>query len=177
VSQAAGAQGVDEQGNDLRVGGGAAFADEVGVELKMFAQTALLLAFVAEKLRDGEPLDGLFVTALVRGDHARERRRHFRPQRNFTVTFVFEIIKLRDNFFAALGCEEFERFERRAVVFAEAVTARDRPPFFKNKLARVGAPNVRVRQRFGIKIAKSGQSFHASRLKNAGRKEKTNHGK
>ena len=69
---------VNEQRDQFRVRRRIAFADEVGIELEMFAQTALLLFLVAEELRDGEPLDGLFVIAFVRGDHARERRRHFR---------------------------------------------------------------------------------------------------
>jgi hypothetical protein len=68
----------------------------------MFAQTALLLAFVAEKLRDGEPLDGLFVTALVRGDHARQGGGHLRTERDLALPFVGEIVELADDFLAAL---------------------------------------------------------------------------
>jgi hypothetical protein len=43
-------------------------------------------------------------------------------------------------------------------------------------LARVGAPDVGVGQRFRIKIAEPGQSFHKSapKLEGAGEKEKGN---
>ncbi len=108
----------------------------------MFAQTAFLLAFVAEQLRQREPFDGLFVIAFVRGDHARKGRGHFRPQRNGAFTLVREIVELADNFLAAFGGEKFQRFERRAVVFAEIVTPGRFAPFVKNELARVGAPSV-----------------------------------
>ena len=108
----------------------------------MFAQPALLLAFVAEQLRDGEPLGGFFVIALVRCDHARERRRHFRPQGDFAPAFVGEVVELPDDFLAALGGEEFQRFEGWAVVFAEAVAPGGFAPFVENELAGVSAPNV-----------------------------------
>ena len=99
--QAEGAQGVDEQGQQFGVGGGTRFADEVGVELKVFAQAALLLAFVTEKLGDGEPLDRLLVMALVGGDHAGQGGRHFRAERDRAFALVQKIIKLADDFLAA----------------------------------------------------------------------------
>ena len=132
----------------------------------MFAQASFLLALVAEELRDGEPLHRLLVIAFVRGGHARERGRHLRAQRDFAVALVLEIIELADDFRAALGGEEFQRFERRAVVFAEAGALGNRAPLVKNILARVGAPHVGVREWFGIKIAETGQSFHAAQDKN-----------
>ena len=126
----------------------------------MFPQPALLLAFIAEQLRDGEPLDGLFIIAFVRGDHAGQRRRHFRPQRNGAFPLVHKVVELADDFLAALRREQFQGFQRRTVVFAEAVAAGNFAPLVKDILARVGAPHVVVRERFGIKIAESGQSFH-----------------
>ena len=123
-----------------------------------------MLAFVAKELRDGEPLDGLFVIAFVRGDHARKRGRHFRPQCHGAVALVGKIVKLADDFLATFGGEEFQRFQRRPVVFAEAVAAGGGPPFVENELAGVGAPHVGMRERFGIKIAESRQSFHAARV-------------
>ena len=83
-------------------------------------------------------------------------------QGNFAFALVHEIIELADDFFAALGGKEFQRFQRRAVVFAKAVAPGHAAPFVENVLARVRAPHIRVRQRFGIKITKSGQSIHSS---------------
>ena len=159
-------QRVNQQRNQFRVRRRIGFADEVGVELEMFAQPAFLLALVAEQLRDGEPFDGFLVIAFVRGDHARQRRRHFRPERDGAVAFVGEIVKLADDFVAAFGGEQFERFERRAVVFAEAVAPGGFTPFVENVLAGVKTPSrVAGRQGFGIKIAETGQSFHKSAAK------------
>ena len=82
-------------------------------------------------------------------------------KRDVAVAFVHEVVELPDDFLAALGGEQFERFQRRAVVFAKAVAPGGIAPFVENVLARVRTPHVLVRQRFGIKIAKSGQSFHS----------------
>jgi len=38
----------------------------------------------------------------------------------------------------------------------------------ENELAGISAPNVGVRQWLGVKIAKTGQSFHAAKLKVSG---------
>ena len=127
----------------------------------MFAQPAFLLALIAEELRDGEPFDRLSVVTLVSGDHAGERRRHFRSQRHGPVAFVGEVVELPDNFVAALGGVKLERFERRAVVFAEAVAARDPAPGVEDVIADVGAPHILMRERFGIEIAETRQTFHA----------------
>src|SRR5579859_2562662 len=50
--------------------------ENVGIKLKVLAETALLMAFVAKELRYGEPLERFFVIALVRRDHAREGGGH-----------------------------------------------------------------------------------------------------
>jgi len=79
----------------------------------------------------------------VRGDHARKGRSHFRAQRNGAFALVREVVELADDFFAALGRKKFERFERRAVVFAEIVTPGRFAPFIENEPSRVGAPSGR----------------------------------
>src|SRR6185369_4905924 len=90
--------------------------------------------------------------------------------------FVLEVIELPHDFLAALGREQFKGFQRRTVVFAKAVAAGGLAPLVENELPRVRAPDVGVGQRFGIKIAETGQSFHKSAPKvRGGRgKEKTN---
>lgn len=103
--QAEGAQGVNEQGQKFGVSRGTRFADEVGVELKVFAQAAFLLAFITEKLRDGEPLDRLLVMAFVGGGHAGQGRRHFRAERDGAFALVNKAIKLADDFLAAFQGE------------------------------------------------------------------------
>ena len=128
----------------------------------MFAQPAFLLAFVAEELRDGEPLDGFLVVAFVRRDHASKRWRHLWAQRDLAISLVLEVVKLTDDFRAALGGEEFERFERRAVVFAKAVTPGDIAPLGEDVLASIRTPHVFVRNRFRIKITKAWETFHKS---------------
>ena len=59
------------QGDQFRIRRDIRLAENVGIELEVFAQPAFLLALVTEELRDGEPFDGLLVIALVRGNHAR----------------------------------------------------------------------------------------------------------
>ena len=100
------------------------FADDVAVDLVMFAQPAALLFFVTKTLRDGKPLQRLFEFALVRRDHARQRRRHFRPQRDFAFAFVGEIEKLRDDFRAAFLSVKIGRLEDRAVPFDKPIAPR-----------------------------------------------------
>src|SRR5947207_1443244 len=156
------AERIDQQRDQFRVGSRIGLAEDVGIQLEVFAQPAFLLALVAEELRNGEPFDRLFVVARVRSDHAGECRRHFRPQRHGAVAFVGEVVELADDFVAALGGVKLERFERRAVVFAEAIAASDLAPGFKNVIAHVGAPDILVRERFGIKVAKTRQTFHGS---------------
>ena len=156
-----GAKGIDEQCNQFGIGGGMGLAEDVGVELEVFAQPALLLAFVAKELRDGEPFDRLFVVARVSRNHAGESGGHFRAQCHGALALVRELVELSDDFTAALGRVQLERFERGAVVFAEAVAARYVPPIFKDVIAGIRAPHVLVRERLRIKIAETRQTFHA----------------
>src|SRR5216110_2728854 len=101
----------------------------------MFAEAALLLAFVTKKLRDGKPFDGLFIIALGLGNHAGEGGSHLRAERNSAFAFIYEIIELADDFIAAFGRIEFQCFERRAIVFGEAVTAGGFAPVGENEIA------------------------------------------
>src|ERR1051325_7338796 len=126
----------------------------------MFTEPAFLLAFVAEELRKREPFDGLFVTSLMCRNHTGQRWSHFGAQRNFAIPFVFKVIELTDDFGAALGGVKFERFEWRAVIFAKAITAGHVAPLIENVLAGVGAPHVRMWERFGIEVPESGQAVH-----------------
>ena len=89
------------------IGGDIAFANDVCVELEVFAQAAFLLALVAEQLREREPLDRFLELPLLGADHARQGGRHLRPQRDDTFAFVHKVVELADNFIAALGGEEF----------------------------------------------------------------------
>ena len=71
------------------------------------------------------------------------------------------MVELSDDFAAALGRVQLERFERGAVVFAEAVAARYVAPLFKDVIARIRTPHVLVRERLRIKISETRQTFHA----------------
>ena len=77
------------------------FPDNVAVELKMFAQPAALLFFVAETLADRKPLERLPEFAFVRGHHAGKRWRQLGAHRDFALAFVSEIEKLSDDLRAA----------------------------------------------------------------------------
>ena len=159
--QAKGAQGVDEQRDQFRIGGRIRFPEDIRIQLEMFPQAAFLLSFVAEQLGQGEPFNGLLIIALVRGNHAGQGGSHFRAQRDGASALVRKVVELPHNLLAALGGEEFQGLERRAVVLPERIAPGGRPPFFEDVLAGVRAPHIHMRQRFGIKVSKSGQSFHA----------------
>src|SRR6516225_2985274 len=100
----------------------------------MLAKPAFLLSLIAEQLRESKPLDRFLVVALVRRNHARQRGRHFRPERNFAVPFVDKIVKLSDDFLAAFCGIKFKSFQRRAIIFTESVTTRHIAPMIKNVL-------------------------------------------
>ncbi len=165
LGQTEGTQGINEQRDKFGVRRGIFFPDNVRVELEMLAQAAFLLAFVAVKLGNREPFNRLFVLALVRGHHARERGRHFRAERDVPFALVCKIVKLSDDFIAAFGGEQFQRLERRAIVFAKIIAARHFAPFIKDILAGGGAPNIGVRQWLRVKVTETWQSFHALKLK------------
>src|SRR5271166_6924902 len=101
----------------------------------------------------------------MRGDHARQGWGHFWAEGNRAFALVHEIVQLVYDFIAALGRKQFERLERRSVILTKTVTPGNVPPFTKNVLAGVRAPHILVRKRFGVKVAKTGQSFHARKLR------------
>ena len=62
------------------------------------------------------------------GDHARQRRRHLRPQRDRAAAFIREVVELLRDLFAGLLLEELEVLEQRPVVFDKAIATRDFAP-------------------------------------------------
>src|SRR5262245_33651066 len=114
----------------------------------MFAQSSPLLFFVTEKLTSGEPFERFLEFALVRGDHASQRRRELGTHGHFAFAFISKVEKLIDDFRAALFLVQLGRFQHRAVPFNEAVTPRNFAPASKDVIAR----RALVRK----KIAKTG---------------------
>jgi hypothetical protein len=112
-------------------------------------QAPLLLSLVAKELRNREPAHRLPQGVRPRTNHARNRWRHFRTQRNRSPAFVFEVVELSDDLLPALLRVEIEGLKRRAVVFDEAETARYVTPTLKQPRA--------LREGVGIKIAKTGK--------------------
>src|SRR5260221_5379845 len=96
----------------------------------------------------------------MRGGHARQRGRHLWAEGDRPLALVVEVIKLSHDLLAALGGKQFERFERGAVIFPEAVAAGDRSPTAKNKLARTLAPHTPVTQPRRVKITQSTEAVH-----------------
>ena len=141
-------QEIDAKRNQFDIGGEIAFADDVAIELKMFAQPAALLFFVSEKLSDREPFERFLEFAFMRRDHASKRGRELRAQRDFAFAFVSEIEKLLDNFRAALFLVQLGRFERRAFPFDKAIAPGDLAPAREDIIA----PGAVV----GQEIAKTG---------------------
>ena len=95
------AEDVDTEGDQFDICGKIAFANDIAIELEMFAQSAALLFFVTEELPDRKPLQRFLELAFMRGDDPRKRRRQFRAQRDFAFAFVDEIEKLADDFIPA----------------------------------------------------------------------------
>ena len=116
------AQEVNAKGEHLDVRGERALPNNVAIELKVFAQAAALLLFVAKKPADGEPFQGLLEFAFVGGNHASQRRRELGTHRHFALAFVGEIKKLVNDFGAALFFIQFSGFEDRAIPFHKAIT-------------------------------------------------------
>src|SRR4030095_9022294 len=103
-------------------------ADDVAIELKMFAQPAALLLLVSKKLSDREPFEWFLEFAFVGRDHTSQRARKFRTQRDFACAFVCEIEKLLDNFRAAFLLVQLGRLQRRPFPFDETVAAGNLTP-------------------------------------------------
>ena len=119
----------------------------------MFAQSSPLGALITEDLRNREPLQRLAKIPMIRRDDAGECGRHFRPQSNSAFPFVDEFVELTHDFVARFLFVEIEFLEQRAIVFDEAVAARDLAPF--------GEDIIPLRAGDGEKIAKSGKRLHS----------------
>ena len=92
----------------------------------------------------------------MRCNHASEGGRHFRTQGHGAFAFIDEMVELANDFVAAFDCKKFQRFQRGAVVFAEAVTAGAIPPISKNILPGLRAADLRVGDWFRVKITEAG---------------------
>ena len=93
-------------------------------------------------------------------DEPRERGRHLGPQRHRALALVHKVVELADDLFAALEGEKLERFQRRTIVFAEAVAPRHLAPVSEEPRPRVRAPDVVRRQRLRVKISEARKSLH-----------------
>src|SRR5215472_10251123 len=94
------------------------------------------------------------------GNHPRQRRGHLWPKPEFASAFVLVVVKLADDFAAAFGREQFERFERWTIVFAKSVSAGGSSPALEDELPGVSAPQLWLWDWFGIKVPEAGQTFH-----------------
>ena len=135
---------VDGRRNHLGVGQGTGLADEIEVELKVLPKSAPLLAFVPKQLRDGVPANRLLEIRRFGRNHAGQRRRHVRPQRDGPPPLILEVIELANNLFSALCRIEFQRLERWTTVFFESVAGRNGSPDIKNLLEQSGVGRVEV---------------------------------
>src|SRR5882724_9061942 len=79
---------INAQRDELDIRSKRILTDDVAIELKMFAQAAALLFFVAKKLADGKPFERFLEFAFVRGDDAGERGRQLGAHGDFTLAFV-----------------------------------------------------------------------------------------
>ena len=79
-------------------------AKQVDVQLPMLAHAAALRLFVAEKIRNRIPAQGEDKLASPGRDHASDRRRHLRPQRDLALAAIGEsVCLLVDDLFAGFG--------------------------------------------------------------------------
>src|SRR5262249_42828270 len=69
LSEPESAQDVDAKRDQLDVGREVAFADDIAIQLIMFAQPTTLLFFVTEELTDRKPFERFLECALVLRDH------------------------------------------------------------------------------------------------------------
>jgi hypothetical protein len=80
----------------------ARLADQVAVELEVFAQPSALLPLVAKELRNRKPADRLAQAVGPGGHHPGQGRGHLRAQRNRPVPLVHEVVELPDDLIPAL---------------------------------------------------------------------------
>src|SRR5437868_2969929 len=92
--------GVD-QSYDLVLGPGVGHAENIGVELPVFAQPSPLWPLIAPKIRDAVPPQGIGQLLPPAGHHAADCRRHLRSDNDFSATAVFKDVSLLvDDFLA-----------------------------------------------------------------------------
>ncbi len=85
-----GAHDVEGRRDQLGVGEGARFADDVHVELEVLPQAPSLLPFVAKQLRHGEPTDRLLERLGSGGHHPDQAGRHLGTEGDVPVALVLE---------------------------------------------------------------------------------------
>src|SRR5262249_32658077 len=129
-------QDINGKRNQFNIGSEIVLADNVAVELKMFAQPAALLLLVSKKLSDREPFEWFLEFAFVRRNHTSKRRREFRTQRDFAFAFVSEIEELLYNFRTAFLLVQLGRFKWRTFPFDEAVPAGNLTPACEDVISR-----------------------------------------
>ena len=133
--EAEGKHRFDRQGNEFRIGGGSAFAEDIDVELMELASPALLRFFVAETLADLEPLERLREIPLVLGDDPRERGGDFRTERDIATALVLEAEKLRGKLAAGLFQIECSVLQNGGFVFDITAAAGHAAPGFEQIIA------------------------------------------
>ena len=114
------AEGVARRAQHLHLREDALLADDVAIPLVVFALAALRHALVAEALRDRRPLDREGERPLALRDHARERGRHLRAQRDVAVALVAEVVNLLAHLLARLARQQLVALDDAGVVGLEA---------------------------------------------------------
>jgi len=129
--------------------------------LVVFPEATLLRLFVAEELGEREPLDGLFVRTFRGGDETSDGWRHLRAQRDGAFALIDEIKQLGDDLVSGLVGIQLEGFERWSIILSESVAPCGFAPAAEDVLAEVTTPRLCGWERFWVKVAKTGQTFHS----------------
>ena len=135
VRKAHPAQGVARRPEHLDLGEHALLADDVHVPLIVLALAPLRHALVAEALGNGRPLEGEGERPLPLRDHARERGRHLRPQRDVALALVEEVVDLVPHLLARLAREKVVALHHARIVRLEARGVRRGPERVEHAIA------------------------------------------
>ena len=132
---------VDGGRQQLRVRRHIGFAEDVDVQLKMFAKAPTLLPLIAKQLRNREPANRFAQRVRAGPDHPRERGRHLRTQRDLAAALVDERLE-------AVGQVPGQRLEQTGELVVTKTDTEDNPLegavyVFRNRSARpsYGASN------------------------------------